>query len=333
MVFTSYNKIVLAFLFCFFVILGGTFGYTWLEGWPLDESLYMTIITISTVGFGEIHTMGFGGHILTMVLILSGVVAIGYTVSVVSATIISGEIALVMRGQRMERRLSRLKSHVILCGYGKIGREVAREFIQQGDNICVVDNESRNVEQALDDGLLAILGDATEEHILERCGILHARGILTALPRDSDNLFVVLTAKELNPKVKVVSRGLEPSSENRLLRAGADHVVSPYVIGGRRMAAVFLHPEILDFLDIFMKEDAIGYSLSQYKITTNSALSGKKLSEGRLRETSGGAMVLGLSRDGKMEGLPGADTEICPGDVLVILGTQDMMDRLGKAGY
>ncbi len=322
----------LAVLLCLCVLVAGTLGYHLIEGWDFFESFYMTVITISTVGFEEVRQMDGAGRLLTVMLILGGVGALGYTATSITAILVTGEIRLAMRGRRMERRLSRLRDHVILCGYGKIGREIGREFLRSGENLCVVDTNERKVESALDSGLLALIGDATEEETLERCGIRRARGVLPALPGDSDNLFVTLTSRELNPRIQIVARGLEPSSEGRLLRAGADHVVSPYVIGGGRMAAVVLNPGIVDFLDIFMKKDAVGYSLSQLKVAAESSLAGKRLGEARLRENSGGAMVLGLLRDEEMHRLPGGDTEILPGDELIVLGTQQMMDRLKEAG-
>lgn len=327
------TRLRIAVALCFVVLATGTVGYHFLEGWSYVDAFYMTVITIFTVGYSEVRPLSDLGHLFTVLLIFTGVGAIGYTATTLTADLVSGQIRQLMRGQRMEKRLSRLKDHVILCGYGKIGREIAREFRSAGVSLCVVDADERAVEEALQDGLLALHGDATEEHILERCGLSKARGVLTALPRDSDNLFVTLTVRELNPGCSVVARGLEPSSEARLLRAGADHVISPYVIGGRRMAAVLLHPEIMDFLDIFMKEEAVGYALNQLTVKEGSPIAGRTLLEAKLRETSGGAMVLGLHRDGKVAPLPGADTRIQPGDVLVVLGTQEMMGRLKAAGY
>jgi len=192
----------------------------------------------------------------------------------------------------------------------------------------LIDADDHVVEEALDAGLLAFVGDATDETVLERAGIHHAHGLMTALPKDSDNLFVVLTAKELHPGIKVVTRGLEPNSEPRLRRAGADHVISPYVIGGRRMAAVLLNPDIIDFLDIFMKQDEVGYTLNRLEVGESSDLAGKNLGEARIREVSDGAMVLGLTRDGQSMPLPTASTVLKAGDVLIVLGQTNMLERL-----
>jgi voltage-gated potassium channel len=312
---------------------GGTVGYHLLEGWPFLECLYMTAITITTVGFGEVRPLDGAGRLFTLLLILVGTVSIGYVVSSVTATLVSGEVRRMLRGQRMERRMSRMKDHVILCGWGKIGREIARECSRAGLNLCVVEQDERLVEQALEEGLVALCGDATDAQVLERVGIRQARGLLTALPKDSDNLFVVLTARELNPGVQIVARGLEPSSEARLRRAGADHVVSPYVIGGRRMAAVLLQPEIVDFLDIFMNQDELGFSLSRLEIHPDSPLCGHTLAEARLREVSGGALVLGLVREGGIQPLPGVEQRFVAGETLILLGSREMQERLHAAGF
>lgn len=319
-------------IFCS-TLCGGTVGYHLLEGWPLLESLYMTAITITTVGFGEVRPLDGAGRLFTLLLILVGTVSIGFVVSSVTATLVSGEVRRMMRGQRMERRLSRMKDHVILCGWGKIGREISRECSRAGLGLCVVEQDERLVEQALEEGLVALCGDATDEQVLQSVGIQQARGLLTALPKDSDNLFVVLTARELNPHVRIVARGLEPSSEARLRRAGADHVVSPYVIGGRRMAAVLLQPEIVDFLDIFMGQDELGYSLSRLTVRAGSVLEGRTLAEANLREVSGGALVLGLAREGGIQPLPGVELRFSAGDTLILLGNQGMQESLRAAGF
>lgn len=321
-----------ALLTSILVIIGGTTGFHLLEGWPLFDSFYMTVITIFTVGFAEVHPLHLGGRMLTILLIIMGAGAIGYLATSFTAMLISGQVLQLMRGQRMEKRLTRLKGHMILCGFGKIGREIAREFSRAGIDLCVIDQDERAVEEALQDGLLALYGDATDEQVLERCGIKQARGLATALPKDSDNLFVVLTAREICPEIQIVARGLEPSSEARLRRAGASHVVSPYVIGGRRMAAVLEHPDIVDFLDIFMKKDEVGFSLNRLEVQAGSPLEGRTLMEAKLREKSGGAMVLGIVREGQVQPLPTAEMRFHAGDVLMILGSQEMFERLREVG-
>lgn len=323
----------IAALISVLVIALGTIGFHLLEEWSIFDAFYMTVITIFTVGFAEVHPLHPAGRVLTVLLILMGAGAIGYLATSFTALLISGQIRNLMRGQRMEKRLTRLNGHMILCGFGKIGREIAREFLREGVDLCVIDQDERAIEEALQEGFLALYGDATDETVLERCGIHQAKGLATALPKDSDNLFVVLTARELSPKIQIVARGLEPSSEARLIRAGANHVVSPYIIGGKRMAAVLEHPEIVDFLDIFMKQDDVGYSLNRLQIAESSSLVGRTLLESKLREKSSGAMVLGIMRDTGLTPLPTADSRFQAGDVLMILGTQEMHERLQQEGH
>ncbi len=322
-----------AILFSLCVLLAGTLGYMSIEGWSLSDALYMTVITITTVGFGEVRELSTGGHALTIVLIFLGVGSIGFTGTALTAKLISGEIHQQMRGQRMERRIARLKDHTILCGFGKIGRAIAREFHERDEPLCVIDTNERKIEDALDNGLLALVGDATDPDLLARCGIKRARGLLTALPKDSDNLFVVLTARDLAPEIQIVARGLEPGAEGRLRRAGADHVVSPYSIGGRRMATLLLHPEVVDFVDVFTERDRDGYSLSQLEVRENSALAGRRLQESQFRQNSGGAMIVGIRRGSTKMEIPTAETVIQTGDRLVILSTDDMLEQIKHSGF
>jgi len=315
------------------LLLAGTWGYHRIEGWSLLDSFYMTAITITTVGFGEVHGLHPEGRLFTLGLIVIGTVSIGYAVSRVTAGLVSGELRKLLKGQRMERRLSRMKDHVILCGWGKIGREIARECMRGGVGVCVVEQDERKALLAVEEGLTALAGDATDEHVLERAGIRQARGVLTALPKDSDNLFVTLTARELNPDLLIVARGLEPSSDARLRRAGANQVVSPYVIGGRRMAAAYLYPEIVDFLDVFMKRDDVSYSLFRWEVRPTSPLSGKRLADSGLREAAAGALVLGLMRGAEVLPTPTGETELRADDVLILLGAPDLTTRLERAGF
>ena len=322
-----------AIIFSLLVMLMGTFGYMLIEGWSFNDALYMTVITITTVGFGEVRELSDGGHLLTIVLIFLGVGSIGLTGTALTARLISGELRQQMRGQRMERRISRLRNHTILCGFGKIGRAIAREFHERDEALCVIETSERKVEEALDSGLLALVGDATDPDLLARCGIKHARGLLTALPKDSDNLFVVLTARDLAPEIQIVARGLDPGVEGRLTRAGADHVVSPYSIGGRRMATLLLHPEVVDFVDIFTESGGDDYSISQFVVREGSSLAGQRLQESQFRQRSGGAMILGIRRGSAKMEIPTAETVIQPGDKLVLLSTEDMLAQMKLAGY
>ncbi len=313
----------------------GTLGYHLLEGWPFGEALYMTIITLSTVGFGEVHPLGATGRVLTIFLILVGWMVLYYAASHFTAILVSGEIQKTLKGKRMERRIQQMKGHTVLCGFGRIGREIAREFQRAGRKLVIIDQSDEGLQEAREAGHAIVQGDATGEHTLEAANISSAAGLVAALPRDSDNLYVVLSARELNPELHIVARCLDIAGESRLHKAGAHKVVNPYVIGGRRLASMLLHPEIMDFLDLYMQQDPEGFSLRHLRVTEGSPLAGRTLAESGIRQLGHGVMVLGITRvrQGRREMLiPKADTALAEEDVMILLGTRRMFDALEAEG-
>ena len=313
----------------------GTEGYHLIEGWSWYDAFYMTVITVGTVGFGEIHPLGDAGRALTIVLIGGGIGVIGIAATSFTALLVSGEIQQALRDRRMEKRIQHMNGHTILCGYGRIGKEIAREFHEKGKSLVVVDANREHLNEALAAGHLTVEGDATEEEVLLRANVDSALGLIAALPRDSDNLYVTLTAREHNLGLHIAARCLEPGSEQRLLKAGADRVVNPHVIGGKRLAAVMMHPEIMDFLDFSMKQDAQGLSMRHLTVGSHSPLTGQTVAEADLRTKGQGILLLGVSR--MMEGkrqivIPTGATRFEPGDTLILLGNALMYDALGEQG-
>ncbi|MCB9474130.1 MAG: NAD-binding protein [Candidatus Delongbacteria bacterium] len=329
------RNVSLLILAALFLLAVGTTGYHLLEGWALDEAFYMTVITMSTVGFSEVHPLSATGRMLTVGLIFSGIGVIGIAATSLTAMLVSGEIRQLLRDRRMERKIQRMNGHTILCGYGRIGREIAREFLRGHHPLVVVDSSRASLADAREAGHMVIEGDATEEEVLLRANVAHAKGLVAALPRDSDNVYITLTAREYNRELHIAARSLDPGSEHRLLKAGANRVVNPYVIGGKRLAAVMLHPEIMDFLDLSMQQDPEGFSLRHLTVGSGSKLKDRTLAELDLRRIGRGVMVLGISRPTGAERsmvIPTADTALAQNDTLILLGNQSMYQALEAEG-
>ncbi len=252
----SFVRFTIAFLLLVLLVAGGTLGYSWVEGWSVAESLYMTVITITTVGYGEVRTLSPQGRQFTILLIVFSVVTAGYSVTTLLGFIFEGQIVQLMRGRRMERAISRLSDHYIICGCGVVGKQVALEFRQAGVPFVIVERDPEHSELGRDESVLFVKGDADDDETLIEAGIEQAKGLVSALRQDGGNVFVVLTARQLNPSLMIVARAAEEQTVGKLLRAGADRVISPYQIAGRRMASVILRPSVMNFLDVVVEGGA-----------------------------------------------------------------------------
>jgi len=302
-----------------------------IEGYTPLEALYMTVITIATVGFTEIRPLDDAGRIFTIFIILSGIGAGGYAIGNITSFLIGGEARRIFMEAILENRLSKLNNHIIILGYGKFGRAAAQEIKRKSIPIVIVELKEQRVKLALNEGYEAIQGDASEDHLLEKVGLTRARGVVAALSSEADNVLAVLTARVLNPKLTIVSRGDEEGSEKKLLRAGANRVVLPYEIGGRRMAAIVVEPSIMDFLDIMFSGDELAMELMEFKLQKDSLLTGKTLSESAIRDKTGGALIVGIKGvTGKMITNPKSALILREGDTLIALGSQTSLENLSK---
>ncbi len=324
------HRIWVALLLIAGVIILGTAGYVVIEDWPIFNSIYMTIITISTVGFSEVGTLTPHGRMLTMVLIVLGIGIGGYTIGNLSAFIIEGHIRHVIRGRKMERQILNLKNHTIVCGFGRTGNEIVNVLNADNVDFVIIDSDDARVAEAQDEGFLAIQGNATDDDVLRKCRIEHASGLIAALGNDADNLFVVLSAREMNPNLKIISRGIDETSTRKLLRAGADNVISPFTIAGRRMAALVTRPEIVEFLEIMVHDSEFELKMEQIIIKKKSLLIAKKLNQSNIKSETDGAMVIGIKKQsvGKMVINPPGDTTLEEGDILIALGNDMQLEKL-----
>jgi voltage-gated potassium channel len=251
-------------------LLYGTLGYLLLEGWSLTDALYMTVTTLATVGYGEVRPLDPSGKLFTISLIVLGVVALAASIDAVAGALVSGELQAAIRRRRMRKRLDHLQAHYVVCAYGRVGRAAVAELRAEGVPVLVVEPKPELAELLEEHGVPHLPADPTEETALQQAGIQRARGLLCAMDSDAANVFITLTARALNPALTIVARAANPASVDKLLRAGADHVVSPYDVSGRHMGVLALHPAIVDFLD--MAKLAPGLRLEEIEVRTGSPL-------------------------------------------------------------
>jgi len=302
----------------------GTAGFMLVEGWDVLDSLFMSVTTIATVGYGEVHPLSSAGKIYSMFLILIGVGTFLYIVSDMVA--LSLELNL---GRRMKKQIVKLADHQIICGYGRTGQEVANQFRINKIPFVVVEMNPLIARKAEDAGFLVLEGDASTDETLLRAQVTKAKGIVCALPDDTHNTFIALTARGLNDQIDIVSRAANPGSDSKLKRVGARMVISPYVICGQRLAAAVTHPLVTQFLDVVMHTAEGDLRMEQMILSDNSQLIGRTLKDANIKQESG-AMILAVNQNGKLITNPTPDLQFGVGDELIALGAQNELNKLAK---
>ncbi len=313
-----------------FVILA-SIGYIVLEGFPPLDALYMTVISITTVGYGEVRHLSELGRVYTMGVIIVGFVLAGYTVSTISEKFIEGIVTFDRRRKKMIKLISDLTDHYIICGYGRIGRVIVEELAKHNKEIVIIENSKEFYDELITSNKLFLVGDATDDEILIEAGIEKARGLIAALPKDSDNLFVTLTAKQLNRDLFIIARANNEKSERKLIRAGADKVFSPYTIGARRMVSAILKPNVLDFLDFTLHHTAVdsdNIAIEEVTLKDDSQLVNKTLAESGIRKNYDAIVVAVKDKDGKMIFNPRFDYVLQPFDTLILIARQHNFNKL-----
>jgi len=309
------------------IIALGVAGYMVIEGWSFFDALYMTIITLSTVGYNEVHGLSAAGRAFSIVLIIGGVGGMLYTLTTIVQYLVEGQLANVMGRHRMKSRISKLKGHIIICGYRRVGRAVAQAFKDEGIPMVVVDVDQKALSRAAIDGRLYVHGDATRDEILKDAGIKNARALVAALGSDVDNVFITLSAKGLRPDISVVARVSDESSESKLIRAGADKVISPHRIGGRHMAMLTLRPLVLDYIDTTMHIHGREMIIENLKVGSDSPVAG--LTVDKSLKCCGALDILAVKKnEGNLITKPSGDIVIEAGDELVIIGTREHLRLL-----
>lgn len=320
------KKVVLMAALIVLIISFGTFGYMLIEGWNFFDSFYMTIITLTTVGYGEVHPLSAIGRFFTIVLIIGGVGTVFYALSTGAKITLEGELQEIFGRQRLERKIKELKDHYIVSGYGRMGRIICRELREHNLPFAVIEKNLDNVRA--DGDTLIFEGDATKDEVLKTMGIERAKGLISVLPTDAENLYVVLSARVLNPNLLIVARAGEEGSEQKLLRAGADRVVSPYHIGGIRIAHTVLKPAVVDFIEFATKSGNIDLQMEEITIREGSELVGLTLDECGFGRDLGVIIVAIKQPSGEMRFNPTFRSTVTAGDTLIAIGEIHKLKQL-----
>lgn len=322
------RRLVMTAVAFLIVLAVGFVGYQVIEGLAPLDSLYMTVITISTVGFREVAPLGAGGKLLTMGLIGAGIVTVTYAAFTAAEYVVEGHLRDELERRRMDRSISNLSGHTIICGYGRVGRHLAESLERDSAPFVVVDSDEDKIDEAEEASYLRVRGDATEEHVLEEAGLSRAHTVVACVNSDADNVLITLTAKGLVPDCVVIARVKLDENERKLARAGADRVISPSTIGGRRIAQILTRPAVADFLDA-LGGSATDYTLEEVRVHGGGELDGVTLQEAGVRERFH-CTVLALrhASDQRLDSHPVPTTPLEVGDVLVVMGAEDDVRRL-----
>ncbi|MGB0386962.1 MAG: potassium channel family protein [Ardenticatenaceae bacterium] len=319
-------QISVLFLLGWFIL--GIVGFIFIEEMTFIDAAYMTVITLTTVGFGEVVPLSPYGRLFTIILILLGVGTTAYAVQKAVAVILEESLWITLGEREMNRQLSKIKDHYIVCGYGRMGREITREFERHGAGFVVIDQDESLRPKLLDMHVPHVIGDATYDEVLLKAQIKKARGLLAVVNSDADNVLIVLSAKGLNPQIQVVARATNDEMENKLRRAGADNVISPYVIGGQRMAFALVRPAVNDFLNTVVYSEELDSEMGQLIIQKGSSLIGTTLRESQLRHRWGAIVVAIRSQEGRITISPDPNRKLRLGDTLIVVAPTENIQRL-----
>ena len=312
------------------VVVTGTVGYV-LLGFSVLDAVYQTVTTVSTVGFRELHPLSSAGQVFTIALILVGVGTALYTFTLLLEAVVEGQIAELVGRRRMDRQIARMDGHVIVCGFGRVGRNLTHYVAGAGEDVVVIEHDPARAAAVEDTGVHVVRGDATTDEVLREAGVERARVLVSALHTDAANLFVTLTARSLREDLFIVARARVESSEAKLAQAGADRVVNPQGIGGARMAAFVLQPHVAEFLDFVMHDGSLEFRLEEVPLPAGSPLAGRSLRDAHIRDSTG-ALILALrDGDGEFTTNPPPETSLAAGQILIAIGTEAQLKALAQA--
>jgi voltage-gated potassium channel len=312
------------------VVVAGALGYNYVESIPPLDALYMAVITVTTVGFREVHELHEAGQIFTIILILFGVGAFTYFATSVANYLIAGEIKGFREQRKMHNKIQQLSGHFIVCGYGRMGAQVARELRRERKALVVIERSEEAVKEAIDDGFLAMQGDAENDDVLRTTGVERACGLVAVLDTDAANLMVTVSARALNEGLYIISRTNSEENDAKLIAAGAHRVLFPHGLGGRRMAQMALRPTVAEFLEVVMHDEELELWLEEMTVGTESKLDGCAVYASDIRRSTGANIVAVRQRTGKLLAAPTPDTKLQAGDIVVALGTREQLSALNQ---
>jgi voltage-gated potassium channel len=306
----------------------GAIGFHLIEGWGWFDGLYMTVITMTTVGYGEIHPLSHEGRIFNVFLILSAVMAGALLLATATQAMLEFELGSFLGRRRLEREIEKLRGHYIICGAGRVGRTVARELRAHNIPCLIIEIDAQRADWALKEGIPVLIGSGTTEESLKQARIDHAKGLVAAVTSDADNLYIVLTASGLRPGIPLIARASEEEAIPKLKRAGATHVLSPYQFVGHRIVQLVLRPHVLDFIDSAFGSERMDIQIEEIRIADRSALAGKTIEGSEIRKKTG-VMVVALKKsDGAMSFSPPPDEVLHAGDHLIAIGSANNLEKL-----
>jgi voltage-gated potassium channel len=312
----------------FVAIAIGALGFHLIEGWSWVDSLYVAAQTVTTVGFGDVHPVTTTGKIFATGFMLVGVGVVLFALTNAVQTIVQSELVGAFGQRRRSRKMSKLRDHFIICGAGRVGSHLVRDLQRVGETFIVIERDPAKVAELIEQNMPVLVRDATLEESLREAGVEHARGLAACLPADADNVYVVLTARDLNPKLHIVARAAEEQAEVKLVRAGANRVVAPTIIGGHRMAVSLMKPAVGDFIDSITASQ-LDLTFEQVEVEPASTLARRKLSETNIRPELNIVIVAIRRSDGEMLFNPSGDQRIAAGDMLIAIGHPDSLLSLG----
>jgi voltage-gated potassium channel len=312
------------------LLIGGTLGYHLIEGWDLFDGLYMTVITLATIGYGEVRTLSQLGRGFTMILIMFGVALFGFLLSTLTQVLIESELANTFGRRRVFRDISQLKHHYIICGAGRVGLRIMEEIKRKGEDFVVIERDDQVAERLLTQGNLVLIGDATDEAVLEGAQVRTARALITAASSDPENVYIVLTARGMNPELYIVARATDLSAQRQLMRAGANKVVTPTLMASHRMAQAALSPAVADFIELTTMTESLDLNFEQIRIAAGSSLDGKKIIDAGIRSEHNVMIVAITPAEGEMVFNPNGEQLLRAGDLLIAIGQRAGLNQLAQ---
>lgn len=324
------NPLAITALLSVLLLVLGTTGYMLIEGWGLIDALYMTVITLATVGYGEVHEISQTGRVFTVILIVLGVGFFLYVIGNVIQFLVEGRIRIILGRRKLDKQINELKNHYIICGYGRIGRVLCRYLFQRNLDVVVIEKDQERIPILDEDDTLYVLGEATDEANLLRAGIDRAKALITALGTDAENVFLLLTARQLNPELYVVARASQNVTKKTLTAAGANMVVSPYDVGARRMAHAILRPSVIDFLELAFADESTDINIEEIPVSASSKLIDMTLKDSGIRQNFNLIIIAAKKADGSMLFNPLAESKIVADDTLIAVGERKNLAKLEK---